>query len=271
MNSLENKVCLFMGDEEQCSEKSELENFKSENFIDELQNHHEERALFWESQEAMLQEIIERYNMVGRELREKVGKILEEAKKAPQNKCNCKKPNMTTSFGCPHCLRTFVVSVLSLRGYKASLSHSKWDSTKKVPGGSHEYIEVMAKTQTRKKQMPYLIELELRDQFQIGRAGEEYKNLVSMLPEFYVGRPECLTAIIRVMCSVAKRSMKEKNIHMGPWRKRSFMQMKWSGLNNTTTTTWTSPSLPTSFHFMQATSNKACKIRVSGAHTVVVT
>ncbi|XP_028788416.1 uncharacterized protein LOC114744408 [Neltuma alba] len=273
MDSLENEACLFIGEdkEEECSGISELnhslENFKRENFSDELQNHHQERTLYWESQEAMLQEIVERYKRVGWELREEVGEILEEAKKVPQYGygCKCRKPNSTTSYGCSHCLRTLVVSLLSLRGYNASLRLSKWDSTKSVPGGSHQYIEVMPNTQTRKKQMPYLIELELRDQFQIARAGEEYKKLLSLLPEFYVGQSEYLTAIIRVMCGAAKRSMKEKKIHLGPWRKSNFMQMKWSGHSNNT---WTS-TLPSFHHLMQATNEAS--IRVSRAHTLVVT
>lgn len=127
-------------------------------------------------------------------------------------------------------------------------------------------------TNTQKtKQIPVLIELELRDQFQIARANEEYKKLVSMLPEFYVGRPEYLNGIIRVMCEAAKRSMKEKKIHMGPWRKSSFMQMKWSCLNENNPTLDDEPlsaSLPT-FPLTQA--NKPNCLRISGAPPVIVT
>ncbi|KAI9082968.1 hypothetical protein K1719_035111 [Acacia pycnantha] len=274
MDSLENKVCdVFMGEEEEeeYSAESEL-NQSPENFCDELQNHHQaERTLFWESQEAMLQEIIERYNVEDWELREEVGQILKEAKKATPYECNCRKPDSTTtSYGCSHCLRKLVVSLLSLRGYNASLRFSKWDSTNKFPGGSHEYIEVMMpKTQTRKKQMPYLIELELRDQFEIAKAGEEYKKLLSLLPESYIGKPEYMTAIIRVMCGASKRSMKEKKIHMGPWRKSSFMQMKWSARNNNNNTCISS-TLPPSFHLMTQATNEACN-RVPRAHTMIVT
>ncbi|XP_057751736.1 uncharacterized protein LOC130969853 [Arachis stenosperma] len=55
------------------------------------------------------------------------------------------------------------------------------------------------------------------------------------LPELYVGKPECLTAIVRVMCEAAKKSMKKKKLHIGPWRKSGFMQLKWSGFNQTLT------------------------------------
>lgn len=92
---------------------------------------------------------------------------------------------------------------------------------------------MIASTSKTKKQIPFLIELEFRDQFQIAKACEEYQKLVSCLPEFYIGKQEYLTAIVRVMCGAAKKSMKEKKMHLGPWRKRSFMQMKWSSFNPT--------------------------------------
>ncbi|KAI4332380.1 hypothetical protein L6164_017294 [Bauhinia variegata] len=86
----------------------------------------------------------------------------------------------------------------------------------------------MASTSTTKKKIPFLIELELKEQFQIAKASTEYWELISWLPEFFIGKPDYLTAIVRVMCDAAKISMKEKKIHMGPWRKTGFMQMKWS-------------------------------------------
>jgi len=118
--------------------------------------------------------------------------------------------------------------LLSHNGFRATLCTSKWTHTKKYPGGTHEYIEVIVSSPSRKKQMTFLIELELRDQFKIAKACDKYHKLVSQLPEYYIGKPDCLNAIVRVVCDAAKRSMKEKKMHMGPWRKRSFMQMKWS-------------------------------------------
>ncbi|KAH7568314.1 hypothetical protein JRO89_XS07G0274900 [Xanthoceras sorbifolium] len=93
---------------------------------------------------------------------------------------------------------------------------------------THEYIEVIASSLGRKKQILFLIELEFRDQFKIAKVSHEYTNLVAHLPEIYVGKLDCLSAIVRILCNAAKKSMKEKKIYMGPWRKRSFMEMKWS-------------------------------------------
>lgn len=97
-----------------------------------------------------------------------------------------------------------------------------------IPPGTHEFIEVIASTQSRKKQVPFLIELEFRNQFKMAKACEEYDNLVNQLPEIYIGKPEHLNSIVGVVCDAAKKSTEEKRIHMGPWRKRSFMQKKWS-------------------------------------------
>ena len=65
----------------------------------------------------------------------------------------------------------------------------------------------------------------------MANACEDYNKLIEQLPETYIGKPEHLNAIVRVMCDAAKRSTAERNIHLGPWRKMSFMQMKWSAPN----------------------------------------
>ncbi|KAI4332381.1 hypothetical protein L6164_017295 [Bauhinia variegata] len=94
----------------------------------------------------------------------------------------------------------------------------------------------MASTSTMKKKIPVLIEVELKKQFQIGKQAKNTHKLRSRLPEFFIGKPELLTAIVRVMCDAANKSMKEKKIHMGPRRKTGFMQMKWpSGLTQNLT------------------------------------
>ncbi|KAJ6859615.1 hypothetical protein NC652_041792 [Populus alba x Populus x berolinensis] len=140
-----------------------------------------ERALYWESQDALLQGVLERYSSIGSKLRQ-----------------------------------------------EHLFAHRSGKNTRKHPGGKHEYVEIIAGTVGRKKPIPYLIELEFRDQFEIAKASDEYRNLVALLPEYYVGKADYLNAIVGILCDAAKRSMKEKKIHMGPWRKRSFMQMKWS-------------------------------------------
>ncbi|KAL8485805.1 hypothetical protein ACS0TY_027914 [Phlomoides rotata] len=94
--------------------------------------------------------------------------------------------------------------------------------------GTHEYIEVVAYTQVRRKQVAFLVELGFGDEFRVAKACDEYHELIGVLPEIYVGKAEHLNAIVRVVCEAAKKSAEEKKIHMGPWRKRDFMLMKWS-------------------------------------------
>ncbi|XVE60702.1 hypothetical protein DITRI_Ditri05aG0149200 [Diplodiscus trichospermus] len=182
-----------------------------------------QHTLYWESQEALLQEILERYVLTGTKLRQEIYGIIEVARET--GFCSCTKPSFD---GCPNCLRKKVITLLCERGLKASLCVSRWKHTRKHPGGKHEYIEVIASTQGRKKQIVFVIELEFRGQFEIAKASDEYSKLVEQLPECYVGKADYLNAIVGVMCDATKRSMEEKKLHIGPWRKRSFMQMKWS-------------------------------------------
>ncbi|XP_027361060.1 uncharacterized protein LOC113869111 [Abrus precatorius] len=264
MDSLEEKVFVFMDEQHYYSNELELHGSVdnlcwSDNSSD--SDDSLERTLYWESQVALLQEILEQYHLTGSKLRQEIGRIIKEVKCS--DFCNCFKP---ISSDCITCLRRRVVAVLRDRGFSTNLCMSKWRATKKFPGGCHEYIEVMASTSTRKKQIPLLIELELRDQFQIAKADEKYQKLVSCVPEFYIGKPEYLTAIVRVMCNAAKKSMREKKMHLGPWRKSSFMQMKWSGFNHTWNSDKSSGRLST-FPLPQATESY---LRISGAPTAVV-
>ena len=54
----------------------------------------------------------------------------------------------------------------------------------------------------------------------------------------FVGKVERLSNLIKILCMGAKRCMKEKKMHMGPWRKHRYMQAKWLGPceRNTSTT-----------------------------------
>ncbi|CAJ2650784.1 unnamed protein product [Trifolium pratense] len=225
MASFEEKVCVFndieskpLGDLWFLEESSD----SREDSPQRINN------LYWESQLTLLEEILERYQMTGSKLRKEVDGIINSIKASDY--CSCFKPN--DSYNCTICLRRRVATILCDRGFTANLCTSKWKATDKFPGGSHEYIEVIAVTATRKKQIRLLIELEFKEQFQIAKACEEYRKLVSCLPQFYVGKPEHLTTIVRLVCEAAKKSMKENKMYVGPWRKSEFMQMKWSGFRS---------------------------------------
>ena len=72
-----------------------------------------------------------------------------------------------------------------------------------------------------------IIELNFRSEFEVARASEEYKQLTKKLPEVFVGKVERLHNLIKILCSAAKKCMRENKMHMGPWRKHRYMQAKW--------------------------------------------
>lgn len=198
----------------------------NDDFSDEssLQQSSIERNMYWESQEALLQEILEHYSSSGSKLREEIKKLIEIARGT--NFCDCKGPPQLG--GCANCLRGRVENLLCAKGFHASLCTSEWKRTQKFPGGRHDYIELIARSQGKKRKIKFLIEMEFRDEFKMANACDEYKKLIELLPETYIGKPEHLNAVVRIMCDAAKKSSTEKKIYMGPWRKKSFMKMKWS-------------------------------------------
>ncbi|KAL6315717.1 hypothetical protein AAG906_006579 [Vitis piasezkii] len=196
-DSLEEKITLFFDEEDE-----ELDRNSEGDWADDEAANNElhdpiERKEFWDSQEALLLEIMERCNSMGAKLREEIGRV-------------------SNSDGCALCLRRRVVDLLCLR-VSLPLRTSKWRHTHKFPEEEANPIPYRAR---------------IRTEFEMVKACDEYRRLIAQLPKSYIGKSDYLNAILRVVCDAAKRSMKEQKIHMGPWRKRSFMQMKWSGYND---------------------------------------
>lgn len=98
--------------------------------------------------------------------------------------------------------------------------------------GEHSYLEVMDNSNTKREVTKVVIELNFRAEFEMARASEEYNRLITRLPEVFVGKAERLRVIINIMCSAAKKNMKEKKMHLGPWRKQRYMQAKWLGMTD---------------------------------------
>ncbi|XP_047968669.1 uncharacterized protein LOC125212515 isoform X1 [Salvia hispanica] len=175
----------------------------------------EERRIYWESQHLLLQEIVEQYNAVGWKLREEMKRQIEIARESSRSTLLCS-------------LRRAAVNQLCSKGLNAALCLSHWKPTHNTPAGWHEYIEVRVNTQGKKKQIPFVVEVGFREEFRMAKASEEYKKLIKQVPEMYIGKWEHMKAIIRLLCEAAKKSAQEQNIHIGPWRNKTFMQMKWS-------------------------------------------
>lgn len=80
-----------------------------------------------------------------------------------------------------------------------------------------------------KVDMKIIIELNVRAQFEMARSNEEYDRLISRLPEVYIGKFSRLQNLIKILCGASKKCMKEKKMHMAPWRKHKYMLAKWQG------------------------------------------
>ncbi|KAF9610606.1 hypothetical protein IFM89_023494 [Coptis chinensis] len=184
----------------------------------------EERKVFWEAQQEVLHETLSRTSS----LESRIRKATKETLKTTQSAgtiCICQRP---MAQGCRKCLMSDISDGLCKAGYNSAICKSKWKSSPDIPSGEHTYIDVVDKN-TKKREMRLVIELNFRAEFEMARASVEYNQLVNNLPEVFVGKAERLRTLIKIMCSAAKTCMREKKMHMGPWRKQKYMQAKWFG------------------------------------------
>ncbi|KAL1210338.1 hypothetical protein V5N11_006671 [Cardamine amara subsp. amara] len=183
----------------------------------------EENKRFWQEQEQLLQATLYRTSSIETKIRQATKETLKELR-SKGLQCVCRRQ---VSDGCRSCLRTEVSRRLRDAGYDCAISKSKWRSSHEIPAGEHEYLEMVDKSGSKKGEIRVVIELCFRAEFEMARGSEEYKRLIGMLPEVYVGKTERLKSLIKVLCTAAKKCMKDKKIHMGPWRKHKYMQAKW--------------------------------------------
>lgn len=170
------------------------------------------------------------------------------------------------SDGCRKCMQREISDRLTNEGYNCFICKSKWKSTPEIPSGillsdkmtllsrsteiqpkrtksaltlicllffilkgEYTYIEVMTNASSEKGEMKVIIELNFRGEFEMARVNEGYNRLVEKLPEVYVGKIERLRNLIKILCCASKKCMKEKKMHMAPWRKHKYMQAKYLG------------------------------------------
>ncbi|CAA7050152.1 unnamed protein product [Microthlaspi erraticum] len=185
----------------------------------------EENRTFWHEQEQLLQATLYRTSSIETKIRQATKEALKEVR-SKGLQCVCRTP---VTGGCRSCLRSEVCHRLRDAGYDCVISKSKWRSSHEIPAGEHEYLEIVDKSGSKKGEIRVVIELSFRAEFEMARGSEEYKRLVGILPEVYVGKTERLKSLIKMLCAAAKKCMKDKKMHMGPWRKHKYMQAKWFG------------------------------------------
>ncbi|KAK3005459.1 hypothetical protein RJ639_016330 [Escallonia herrerae] len=191
----------------------------------------EESKAFWESQDELLQATLCRTSTIESKVRQTTKDLLRELQTAGIN-CVCQRP---VTKGCRDCMQREISSRLQKAGYDCAICKSKWMCSNDIPSGEHTYMEVVDNSSSKKGEMRIVIELEFRGEFEMARAGEEYNRLANKLPEVFVGKIERLRALIKILCSASKRCMKERKMHMAPWRKQKYMQAKWQGKRETST------------------------------------
>ncbi|XP_015081711.1 uncharacterized protein LOC107025439 [Solanum pennellii] len=192
---------------------------------DENVNDSEENKAFWASQEELLKTTLCRTTSFESKVRKATKEALKELK-FTSFKCSCRK---MVSDGCRKCMQREISDRLTNEGYNCFICKSKWKSTPEIPSGEYTYIEVMTNASSEKGEMKVIIELNFRGEFEMARANEGYNRLVEKLPEVYVGKIERLRNLIKILCCASKKCMKEKKMHMAPWRKHKYMQAKYLG------------------------------------------
>lgn len=95
--------------------------------------------------------------------------------------------------------------------------------------GDYEYIDVMVRDSNGDDEEPtrLIVDVDFKSQFEVARPTATYKELINTLPSVFVGSEEKLNQIISLLCSAAKKSLKERGLHVPPWRNANYMRSKW--------------------------------------------
>ncbi|KAH0664035.1 hypothetical protein KY285_026162 [Solanum tuberosum] len=141
--------------------------------------------------------------------------------------------SMTESFhiGKPEtcnasCIRSYLVKLLQSCGFNADMCATKWQGCGKIPGGEHEYIEVISHGNDGCSER-YIIDLDFRSHFEIARAVKSYNVVLSCLPPVYVGTVTKLKLYLQAMVEAAKCSLKQNSMPLPPWRSLAYLEAKW--------------------------------------------
>lgn len=123
------------------------------------------------------------------------------------------------------CIRRSLVKLLRISGYDAAVCVSKWQASEKVPGGEHEYIDVVNGGAVGSERV--IIDIDFRSHFEIARAVQSYDAILRSLPVIYVGSWPKLKQLLQVMVEAAKGSLKQNSMPLPPWRSLAYLQAKW--------------------------------------------
>ncbi|KAF5467796.1 hypothetical protein F2P56_012011 [Juglans regia] len=128
----------------------------------------------------------------------------------------------------PTLLKKRLVARLKIDGYEASLCKTYSVCNLGRSKGDYEYIDVMVGDGNGDgKPERLIVDMDFRSHFEVARPTPTYKELTDAIPTVFVGTEEKLKKIISLLCKAAKESLRERGLHIPPWRKASYMQSKW--------------------------------------------
>ncbi|KAI9113849.1 hypothetical protein K1719_015100 [Acacia pycnantha] len=124
-------------------------------------------------------------------------------------------------------LRKWLVLKLKMEGLDASLCHTCWATSLGCPAGEYEYVEVNITEGENGSPVRLIVDIDFRSQFELARPTQYYREMTESLPVIFVGTENKLRRIISLLCSAAKQSLRDKGLHVPPWRTTCYMQSKW--------------------------------------------
>ncbi|XP_027172722.1 uncharacterized protein LOC113772329 [Coffea eugenioides] len=185
----------------------------------------EESKAFWESQEDLLQTALCRTTSIEKKIRQATKEAVRDISSVGLD-CACEK---MVGNSCEICLKKEICNRLRNAGYNCVVCKSKWRKSPEIPSGEHTYLEVVQNSKGAKGEVKIIVELNFRAQFEMARASEEYNRLINQLPEIFVGKFLRLQNLVKILCAASKKCMRERKMHIAPWRKYKYMLAKWHG------------------------------------------
>ncbi|XP_058745408.1 uncharacterized protein LOC131618162 [Vicia villosa] len=127
-----------------------------------------------------------------------------------------------------------VMSFLREKGHNAAICKTRWESSGGLISGNHEFIDVV-RSGSSTWQTRYFVELDFAGKFEIARPTSSYTEIMSYVPEIFVGTSEELKRTVLALCGAVKLCLRSKGLSIPPWRKNRYMQNKWFGPYRRTT------------------------------------
>ncbi|GMI93277.1 hypothetical protein like AT1G12030 [Hibiscus trionum] len=129
---------------------------------------------------------------------------------------------MSVGHGLSEDFKRRLMSHLRDKGFDAGLCKSRWDRLgRNLLSGAYEYVDVCTNG------VRYIVEVNLVAQLEIARPTASYSSLLEIIPPIFVGKPEELKRVVKLMCKAMRESMKAEDMQLPPWRRSGYMQSKW--------------------------------------------